>query len=59
MSGGLGRVQVEGGRVALRFERAYAAPPEEVWAALTEPSRSAAGCSPTRSWSPASAALSG
>ena len=37
MSGGLGRVQVEGGRVALRFERAYAAPPEEVWAALTEP----------------------
>jgi uncharacterized protein YndB with AHSA1/START domain len=37
MSDGLGEVVAEGGAVALRFERAYDAPPEELWAALTEP----------------------
>ncbi|HSJ72995.1 MAG TPA: SRPBCC family protein [Miltoncostaeaceae bacterium] len=36
MSGPLGQVRAEGGRIGLRFERAYGARPEEIWAALTE-----------------------
>ena len=34
---GVGDVRADGDRAALRYERRYAATPEEVWAAFTEP----------------------
>jgi uncharacterized protein YndB with AHSA1/START domain len=33
----LGTIRRDGGRAALRFERSYAATPDEVWSAFTDP----------------------